>query len=45
MAIAPAFLADMRQTVTPGTTLVLTDEPVNEKSHETGTDILDSASD
>jgi hypothetical protein len=43
LAIAPAFLADMRQTVTPGTTLVLTDEPVNEKSHETGTDILDTA--
>jgi hypothetical protein len=44
LAIAPAFLDDMRQTVTPGTTLVLTDEPVNEKSHETGTDILDTAS-
>jgi hypothetical protein len=44
LAIAPAFLENMRQTVTPGTTLVLTDEPVNEKSHEPGTDILDTAS-
>jgi hypothetical protein len=43
LAIAPAFLADMRQTVTPGTTLVLTDEPVNEKSHAAGSDILDTA--
>jgi lipoprotein-anchoring transpeptidase ErfK/SrfK len=44
LAIAPAFLADMRQTVIPGTTLVLTDEPVNEKSHAGGSDILDTAS-
>jgi hypothetical protein len=43
LAIAPAFLDDMRQTVTPGTTLVLTDEPVNEKSDKNGTDILDTA--
>jgi hypothetical protein len=44
LAIAPAFLADMRQTVIPGTTLVLTDEPVNEKSQSPATDILDTAS-
>jgi hypothetical protein len=44
LVIAPVFLDDMRQTVTPGTTLVLTDEPVDEKLHETGTDILDTAS-
>jgi hypothetical protein len=43
LAIAPAFLDDMRQIVTPGTTLVLTDEPVNEKTHESGTDILDTS--
>lgn len=43
LAIAPAFLDDMRQTVVPGTTLVLTDEPVNEKSHTSGSDILDTA--
>jgi hypothetical protein len=44
LAIAPAFLQDLRQTVIPGTTLVLTDEPVNEKSHQSGTDVLDTAS-
>jgi hypothetical protein len=43
LAIAPSFLDDMRQTVTPGTTLVLTDEPVNERSHGAGSDILDAA--
>jgi hypothetical protein len=44
LEIPPAFLDDMRQTVTPGTTLVLTDQPVNEKSNKNGTDILDTAS-
>jgi hypothetical protein len=42
LAIPPTFLDNMRQTVTPGTTLVLTDEPVNQKA-KTRADILDTA--
>ena len=40
----PPFLADMRQSVTPGTTLVITDEPVHHESpQDQDTTILDTA--
>jgi hypothetical protein len=34
-AIPPDFLADVRQLVTPGTTLVITDAPIDARTHST----------
>ena len=42
--IPPPFRDDMRKTITPGTTLVLTDEPVDRtKPGDPGSDIMDTA--
>lgn len=35
VAVAPAFLANIRALITPGATLVLTDAPVDARTHST----------
>jgi hypothetical protein len=35
VAIPPAFLANVRALITPGTTLILSDQPVNGRTHST----------
>ena len=43
LGIPPEFRDDMQKTISPGTTLVLTDEPVDrQKSQDQGSDIMDT---
>ena len=43
LGIPPDFLAHMREVITPGATLVLTDQPVNKPAHSASShDILDT---